>query len=398
MKRCRALYIAAVAALLIFFLLYSGYLAVWLLISALLLPVLLLAGVWIASRFVTVEPARTVGRAQKGEKAVFEIEVRNRGILPLSGVRLQYRWCNQPGGEGGRGGAVLSLAAKTGARVRIETAVPHCGVMRLRLEKNVFIDWLGITAWRRRLGQSSSAVVFPQARCRVRRLRAGAPAGSLPQEGEARLSRGVSPDVIDVREYEPGDSPRAVHWKLTAKLNRLMVRQTGAQEQSLPVIVVQPSIQPPRQPLIQQPAAPDLADAVLECGFSLSLQMVEEGLPHAVCWGASLARPVLRRDWEQAFASAAAEWGAGQEDSLTLVLNAAPRPAAVVYVTAALPQEQLERLQGAAASGARVTVLLLAQEEGDSSHALRQSSGAVAIYSLSSARLQQELAQLTLQV
>ena len=43
--------------------------------------------------------------------------------------------------------------------------------------------------------------------------------------GHSRRSAGLGSDLLNIREYQPGDPPRLVHWKATARLNQLMVRQ-----------------------------------------------------------------------------------------------------------------------------------------------------------------------------
>lgn len=43
--------------------------------------------------------------------------------------------------------------------------------------------------------------------------------------GVSRRASGLGNDLLNIREYVHGDAPRLIHWKATARLNKLMIRQ-----------------------------------------------------------------------------------------------------------------------------------------------------------------------------
>ncbi len=49
---------------------------------------------------------------------------------------------------------------------------------------------------------------------------------SLPQHGIHRLGRaGLGSELFDIREYQPGDPPKSIAWKVSARRGKLMTRQ-----------------------------------------------------------------------------------------------------------------------------------------------------------------------------
>ncbi len=89
-----------------------------------------------------------------------------------------------------------------------------------------FRDHQGLFVTERFLEQPSSARSLPsfarvgETRPSVKRI------NSLPQHGVHRLQRaGLGSELLELREYQPGDPPKSIAWKVSARRDRLMTRQ-----------------------------------------------------------------------------------------------------------------------------------------------------------------------------
>lgn len=60
-------------------------------------------------------------------------------------------------------------------------------------------------------------------------------------QGKSSKKQGISGELIGLRHYEKGDAQRSIHWKVSAKQGRLIVKQNATETQSLLDIVVDPA-------------------------------------------------------------------------------------------------------------------------------------------------------------
>lgn len=88
-------------------------------------------------------------------------------------------------------------------------------------------------------GECSQRVrVWPE-RIEYRRLKA--PGGGFGWQGASTKRKGSTGELIGLRHYIPGDAPRSIHWKVTARQGELMVKQNAAESQARYSMVVDPS-------------------------------------------------------------------------------------------------------------------------------------------------------------
>lgn len=96
----------------------------------------------------------------------------------------------------------------------------HCGHIRVELKNAWKYDFLGLFRWKLPKSLQASVLVWPEP----------IPVYDLPRSRHARglvwkpLNGGFS-ENYDLRTYRPGDSLRQIHWKLSAKTGRYIIRE-----------------------------------------------------------------------------------------------------------------------------------------------------------------------------
>ncbi|WP_344925418.1 DUF58 domain-containing protein, partial [Streptosporangium carneum] len=159
----------------------------------------------------------TPDRVTVNTGAVADLEIRNAGRLPTGWVEVKDLVDGAPSRV-----AVPPLAPGATARVEYALATPRRGLLTLGpllLERR---DPLGLARRTERAGSPARLWVRP----RVHPLRPSA-VGSAPDvEGplDDRAPRGTT-TFASLREYRPGDDPRQIHWRSTARSGSLIVRE-----------------------------------------------------------------------------------------------------------------------------------------------------------------------------
>lgn len=101
----------------------------------------------------------------------------------------------------------------------------NCGKIHMSFSKVVCFDLLGLFARKCEHISEQEFTVFPQIReVQVNMKRLPEALSDGYQYMESRKGQDVT-EVFDIRDYRPGDTPRSIHWKLSSKLDNLVVRE-----------------------------------------------------------------------------------------------------------------------------------------------------------------------------
>lgn len=200
----------------------------WRLAAALLVAGLLYE--WLQARSARLRVAAVVERPLAlGRAARLVLRFDNAGSRPLAvmfaaalpheiGSAREVRRVDVPAGASAS--AAVDVRPTTLGRYRWH-AVP------VRIEGSFRLGW-----WSRRCRLDESVEVVPDLRQPPARSRGSAPGG-----GSERALRGSGSELLELREYRPGDPRHSVDWKATARSGRLTTRVYG-QDQHLEIMLL----------------------------------------------------------------------------------------------------------------------------------------------------------------
>ena len=84
-------------------------------------------------------------------------------------------------------------------------------------------------------------------------------------------------ETFAIREYQPGDRIRQIHWKLTEKFDNLMVRDYGLPIQNTILLLLETGY-------AQDKPDPDCMDALAEALLSVSQELASQQVVHSIGW------------------------------------------------------------------------------------------------------------------
>ena len=218
---------------------------------------------------IAVNPAQEKGRSAKGQ-----ITVTNPCWLPKPMLGLTLSCRNLRTGETAESKLEISLLPKQKQTVDFSFDCPHCGKIRLEVSNVSFSDLFGMFSRRLFARCKAEFTVLPQL---------FEPSVFLEHSDMAMpdsdtyspYKPGSDPgETFAIREYVPGDAIRQIHWKLSEKTDKLMVREFG-----LPMVN--------EVALLLETAGANTSeenDAITEVFASVSSALAAADIHHHVFW------------------------------------------------------------------------------------------------------------------
>ncbi len=231
MTRRRILYWVALVAALLFQIFNDTYLPHFILALVVAVPILGFILSLPAMLGCQVQVIAAQDQVTQGEAAAWQIYMQNRFPLPLARLTMVLHIQNAFSGTQTR--QQIRLRGVPQQEHLVQTAdTSQCGRLLCRCERIWVCDCLGLFALRRPASQTQLTVLPAE-------VDVALPA-TLDKMAQAQAApphpvQGASEDY-DLRPYRPGDPLRAIHWKLSAKWDGLVVRENMEGNKS-PVLV-----------------------------------------------------------------------------------------------------------------------------------------------------------------
>ena len=273
---------------------------------------------------------------RKHQNGIIELTVQNPSLVPICLCACRIRLENQLNGETQHMTLSCGVWPKKTQTVRASFSSPFCGRIRMTVASVRLYDCFGLLGVKAKTDAHTASVVqpdtFPQSLILT-------PSSARVEEAEDYSTERPGSDlseIFQIRDYVPGDSPRQVHWKLSQKYGKLIVKDA-----SLPIT---------RSAALfweRTEEAPTNArtDAEAEIVVSLCRNLLAQSVQFTLCWNENgqLVRHLVR-DLDELIALLPRLLTAKAEPGLSgaqLLLQTTPAGAYshLIYISGELPAD-----------------------------------------------------------
>lgn len=227
MLKNRLVYLAVLLGTTLFFICFNGYLSLYVLLLALALPFVSLLISLPSILGTGLKLTTESGTARKGQKILLRLTAENR--FPFAGgqISVTLTVSNTLTGEIQKERLSFFTGRKAAVSHRLTSAA--CGQVVCSLSKAWACDYMGLFSLPVRLGKKARcAVLFYPAVYRPLLFldRVTVPDGEGDRYSQTKPGDDPS-ELFDLREYRTGDRLSRVHWKLSQKTGKTLVKEFG---------------------------------------------------------------------------------------------------------------------------------------------------------------------------
>ena len=217
-------YILLVAALVFLSTFYRTGLFVFMLILVISLPLASYISGKIAWNHLSVDVKSSSTFAQTLDEVKVSVRLHNSSFFPLPDCHIRYEITSPFYPCDKTWGATVPSYFHGTFSLDLPIQFQRCGCYQVRSMHLTAYDYLHVFRFEKDLDTRLEIHVYPPEE-EVQTFEAGAYGEGFDEFEETAAKGNTSSNVTDIREYIPGDRLQKIHWKLSAKINKWMVKE-----------------------------------------------------------------------------------------------------------------------------------------------------------------------------
>ena len=152
------------------------------------------------------------------------IDVENSSVFPINHIESVIRLENIVFDTSDTKKVMLSVAGKSREQFRLPIMSKYCGRVDLRVERCLVYDWMDLAYRSVEAAKEGFYYEYPVEKYQhIETIKDGV------SEGEETTYKNVVgndiSEILQIREYRRGDTIKNIHWKLTAKSGKILVKE-----------------------------------------------------------------------------------------------------------------------------------------------------------------------------
>jgi len=203
--------------------------------AALILPVISFIVAWLSRSKIDISEKLSQSFVTKKEVVEYKVKIQNRGFLPCFFACLYFD-LHEIGLEADATEEYFSIKPFGSYEAIVQVCGKYRGLYDVGIENAVIYDFLGIFKFKLNYTKRLRLTIAPQI-IKIPELQLDA-----MEEGETTVKRYIQGKdysmISELREYQPTDTYKQIHWKATAKRNELISKDPQEIEQLATIFLV----------------------------------------------------------------------------------------------------------------------------------------------------------------
>lgn len=266
------LFLILLLVLLLFFqgdVLILGILLTWVLLP----PVTWLCNLWIKKYLfidLKIEP-----NVSKGKNTTGIIRITNKSMLPMFRIFAKIQVKNRLTKETDEMYLPVCILPNTRTETPFHMNAQYCGYIDITVDAVYMMDWIGFIPWKVPQDVKKHMAVLPDTFEPHVYVQLSAERTDDAENWSDVKKGNDQSELFALREYVPGDNIKQIHWKLSAKKNQTIIK-----ESSLPV---EKSMMLFWNKNVKLSTAAEM-DAMAESIASIGQTIINQGIPFVLGW------------------------------------------------------------------------------------------------------------------
>ncbi len=216
-------YILAILLVFLGSVFYHQSLLIVLLLLMLLLPIISIAATRYAYPHLELDVNLPGGQIQVPHDLIVRISLNNPTILPMLNCELHFHYENMYLPNSIKQTMVLPAEARRKNTYRLPFQTAAAGMFSFEVTDLIVTDFLHFFSFSLPCRWKGQMPILPAERelAEIRLTKAAIEAEDSQPSPDGELTN----DLLQLREYQPGDRMKDIHWKMTAKTDDLMVKE-----------------------------------------------------------------------------------------------------------------------------------------------------------------------------
>jgi len=233
-------YLLLFVFIIFFILVFKQNYLVFLLFPYVLLPVILIPLFLLNVRKVSVNAGAVVGETDCGNDIIFFVEYKNPTYFPFLKCTLSFSVNNLYFNNDKKNRLNFNMLAKKTDRININVATSRVGLAAFEGKELEITGYMGFVSVKLPASFCVQVPVFPVSSGEAV-LHEMPYSEGYDEYNEPDLKGSPSSDIKEIREYRPGDRLSRIHWKLSAKMDDLEVKEM--ERTSVMSVVILPELE-----------------------------------------------------------------------------------------------------------------------------------------------------------